>query len=79
MDDIIVRIIDLPMCVKGVTIPHSDGTFNIYINAKYSNDMRRTILEHELRHIKNFDFDNFDDIKIIEERAKSGTPPVSQI
>ena len=71
MEDIIVRTINLPLLIKGVTIPCNDGTYNIYINAAYSYDEQKEILNHELKHIKNFDFDNFEDIKFIEKRAKN--------
>ena len=71
MDNIIIRVVDLPYAVKGVTIPHTDCTYNIYINTKYSVETQNEILQHELRHIKNFDFDNFDKIKIIEQRANA--------
>ncbi len=70
-NNIIVRTVDfLPLCVKGVTVPSDDGYYNIYINAKYSIEMQNIILRHELEHISNDDFENFDDIGIIEERAK---------
>lgn len=68
-EDIIVRLIDLPICVRGVTVPHPDGTYNIYINLKYNADMQKDILRHELCHINYGDFDNFEDIKIVEDRA----------
>lgn len=68
-DNIIVRIVPLPAAVKGVTIPSDDGTYNIYINSAYSDVMINEILKHELTHVKNYDFDNFDEIKIIETRA----------
>ncbi len=71
MDNIIIRVVDLPYAVKGVTIPHTDCTYNIYINTKYSVETQNEILQHELRHIQNFDFDNFDNIKIIEQRANA--------
>lgn len=71
MDNIIIRVVDLPYAVKGVTIPHTDCTYNIYINTKYSVETQNEILQHELRHIKNFDFDNFDNIRIIEQRANA--------
>ncbi len=72
-DNVIVRQVEcLPMAVKGVTIPDCDGYYNIYINAKYSIDMQNRILKHELRHVENFDFDNFDDIRIVENRADAG-------
>ena len=70
-DNIIVRLVDLPISVKGVTIPHSDGTYNIYINAKYDKSAQNKCLRHELRHIENFDFENFDNISVIEKRADS--------
>lgn len=70
MDDILIRIIDLPLCTKGVTVPSDDGFYNIYINAKYSKAQQGKILEHELKHIEHFDFDNFDPIRFIEERAR---------
>lgn len=68
-DDMIVRTIPLPICVKGVTVPHPDGTYNIYINANYSSEIQKDILNHELRHIYNDDFENFDDIDVCEDRA----------
>ena len=68
-DNIIIRIICLPIEVKGVTIPSPDGYYNIYINANYCIDMQNKILKHELRHVANYDFDNFDDIKLVEGRA----------
>lgn len=69
--DIIIRIIDIPYVVKGVTIPSPDGAYNIYVNAKYSVEEQNRILRHELQHIENFDFDNFDDIRIVEHRASA--------
>lgn len=69
MDDIIFRLVDLPLCVKGITMPNNDGTYNIYINARYPENIQRCALLHELKHIKNFDFDNFAEIDFIEKRA----------
>lgn len=71
MDNIIIRVVNLPICVKGVTIPHSDGTYNIYINANYSNEHQKQILKHELTHINNSDFNNYDSIEIVEKRAEN--------
>lgn len=69
-NDIVVRTVDMPICIKGVTVPDINGTYNIYINAQYSIEMQNDILKHELRHIQNSDFDNFDSIKTVEDRAK---------
>ena len=69
LDDIIVRSITLPLKIKGVTITSPDGYYNIYINDRYPVEMMNKILKHELSHVTNYDFDNFDDIKFIEKRA----------
>ena len=69
-DNVIVRCVPLPVCVKGVTIPSDDDFYNIYINCTYSYEMQREILRHELKHVRNSDFHNFDDINIIEDRAE---------
>lgn len=70
-DDIIVRIMPFPECIKGATIISPDGFYNIYINAIFSDEEQKNILRHEIQHIKNYDFDNFDTIRCIESRAKS--------
>ncbi len=49
---IFIREMQLPMHIKGVTIPNGDGTFDVYINASLSDTAKRTTLRHELRHIK---------------------------
>lgn len=67
MEDVIVRLMDLP--VPGVTVLDSDGNYNVYINARLSYEERKKTLAHELRHIKNDHF--FDDraVTIIEKEA----------
>ena len=49
---IFVREINLPMHIKGITVPNSDGTFDIYINTNLRDGLKQATLEHELRHIK---------------------------
>ena len=53
-----VRLVDLPSCVKEVTIPSEDGFKNIYINARLSGEGRKRALIHELKHLANDDFLN---------------------
>ena len=67
-----VRLVELPTSVEGVTIPNSDGTFNIYINSVFCEERQRDILSHELRHIQKDHFYN-DTIPIREiEREADG-------
>ena len=51
-----VRYVALPVKVEGVTIPNSDGTFDIYINSTFSEQQQKEILHHELCHIRNDHF-----------------------
>lgn len=68
-DNIIIRVVQLPSCIRGVTVVSPDDIYNVYINAIFSYEEQKEILLHELSHIKNFDFDNFDTIRYIENRA----------
>ena len=51
-DNICVKIIDMPIVIKGFTKLCEDDFYNIFINAKYSLEEQRQILKHELNHIK---------------------------
>ena len=65
-DDVIVRYINLPVSVRGITTVDEEGNYNVYINAKLSSDRQRIALEHELTHVNRGDFASFDDIENIE-------------
>lgn len=56
MDAIIVRIIDLPVTVKGMTVLDEEGDYNIYLNARLSGDAQAVAFRHEIEHIRNGDF-----------------------
>ena len=57
----IVRYIDLPCSVKGVTVTDIDGFFNIYINSRLPIEEQRRALRHEITHISRDDFDRLDE------------------
>lgn len=56
--DYFVRYADLPLSVEGVTVPNTDGTFDIYINALLPEDQQAETLAHELEHIRKDHFYN---------------------
>lgn len=58
MIDYIIRYIDLPYTIKGVTVLDSDGFYNIYINSHLSWEEQKKAVKHELEHIRRDDFDN---------------------
>ena len=56
MDAVIIRIIDLPYGVDGLTVKDSNDDFNIYLNARLSGDAQAIAFRHEVEHIRNGDF-----------------------
>ena len=68
MEDVIVRLIDLP--VPGVTVLDSDGNYNVYINARLSYEERKKTLAHELRHISKDHF--YDDKSVADCEKEAG-------
>lgn len=64
MADYYVRMIELPINVRGVTIKNSDGSFDIYINSLLSPTKAKEALIHELTHVKKDHL--YNDVKSIE-------------
>lgn len=60
MNNINVFIRDLPYSVHGITKLNSDGSYTIFINAHDSVNVQRQSYEHEMQHIKNNDFEEYD-------------------
>ncbi len=71
MDNIIVRVIDLPDTVPGVTVLDEEGDYNVYINAKLSHDNSRLTLNHELNHIKKSHFYTDKSVQECEKEANA--------
>lgn len=70
MDAVIIRVIDLPYGVPGVTVKDENDDYNVYLNARYSADRRIVAFEHELRHIMNGDFYSHDPVWVKEAKNK---------
>ena len=66
MDIVIVRIIDLPWGVDGLTVKDAEGDYNVYINARLSAGQREKAFKHEIEHIRKGDFYRMDSVKDIE-------------
>jgi len=85
MTDYFVRLIRLPIKVEGVTVPNSDGTFSIYINALLPPEKQNEVLEHELRHINAEHFYVDMPVEHMERQAEGESinialhPPAGQI
>lgn len=67
MDAIIIRTIDMPLGIKGMTVKDENDDYNVYLNARYSRDVRAKAYRHELDHIiKN----HFYDGRSVKEKEK---------
>ena len=63
MEEVIVRLIDMPTAIKGISSLDEDGNFNIYINARLSQDMQTEAYQHEMAHLKRGDHYRTADIR----------------
>lgn len=68
MDAVIVRIIDLPITVNGMTVLDEEGDYNIYLNARLSGDAQAKAFRHEVEHIRSGDFYSEEDVREKERR-----------
>lgn len=64
--DYIVRYINLPSSIEGITVVDEDGFYNIYINKSLSFESRKRVVAHELGHVSRDDFLSDTDICRIE-------------
>ncbi|MBQ6862876.1 MAG: hypothetical protein IJO14_01420 [Clostridia bacterium] len=56
MNEVIVRLMPLPVGVRAFTIPDADGDYNVYLNCRLSAEQQRRSLQHEQLHISRDDF-----------------------
>ena len=71
MNDVIVRVIDLPSWqVGGCVRVDEEGDFNLYVNSRYGYRGQIRALEHELEHIRGNDFWNGMPVSECEKRAR---------
>lgn len=69
MNDVIVRFLDMPTTIKGMTVLDEEGYYNVYLNPRLASNMQNETLEHELRHIKEGHF--YDDAMDIKEKEQN--------
>ena len=65
MGEIITRVIDMPYGIKGAIYKDSNDDYNIYINARYPQEVRETAYRHEVEHIEK---GHFYDCKTVAEK-----------
>lgn len=70
MDAVIIRLIDLPLTVRGFTVKDENDDYNIYINARLSADIRGDAFRHEIDHIRA---GHFYDARSVAEKELENT------
>ncbi len=70
MNDVIVRLISMPMSVRAFTVPDAQGDYNIYLNEALSDEQLQKSFLHEQRHIERGDFYKDMPARMIENAAK---------
>lgn len=71
--DYTVRVIDLPPGVPALVARDETGFYNIYLNARASQEQQKKALRHELAHIVRRHFEDDRPTAVIEEEADGGT------
>lgn len=72
MDDVFVRLVQLPDGIRGFCMKGVDN-YSIYIDSRLDRESMLRTYEHELRHIKNGDFEK-SDVQQIEYEAHKKSP-----
>jgi hypothetical protein len=74
-----IRRIPFPnRSVEAATFPNDDGTFDIYLNTLWPQDVQEAALRHELEHIRLDHFYSDKDIRQ-KEREADGLCPVPDV
>lgn len=70
--DYTIRLIDMPGSVGAFISPNPDGTYNLFLNARFATDRNRQIDDylHEWEHMENDDLYGEKSILLIERRQQ---------
>lgn len=66
MNDIIIRVVDMPESIRALTIRDPENDYNIYLNCRLSQERLLQAYMHELQHIRSGDFDSSESVDLIE-------------
>ena len=65
-DEYRVYLVDLPHDVRGAVRLDEDGFASIYINSRLSEQTKKAVFRHEIRHIRRNDHTNARNIREVE-------------
>ena len=68
MNDVFIRVTDLPNRVKAMTVVDENSDYNIYVNSALSREEMKKAYLHELQHIEKQHFDQ--DISVTKAESE---------
>lgn len=69
MEDVFIRYANLPTTIASFVVTNPDATFTIMLNSKLCHERLVLAYEHELRHIRNGDYDRKCGVDLVEVHA----------
>ena len=66
-----VRLIDMPVRIKGFTRPNPDGSYTMLLNSRHSRSTLANTYRHEMEHVDSGDFEQVS-VDLIERMAHGG-------
>jgi hypothetical protein len=66
MNDIYVRLLNLPHGVSGYVAEDPEGDYNVYLNSRLTHESNTEAYDHELRHISAGHFRQAGHVRDIE-------------
>ena len=67
--DVFVRLANLPPGINEFITEDPEGNYNIYLNAKNTQEQWEASYIHALKHIEDYDFEKYD-VQKIEKTAR---------
>ena len=75
MEDINVQVIDMDVMIPEQVVKNHDGSYTIFLNARYTHEYNMKSYQHAIEHINNGDFDRESgDVQEIEAVAHEIIP-----
>lgn len=72
MEKIIIRMLELPGKVRGITVLDENCDYNVYINSTLATGVQLKAVEHELSHIHKEHFFTCGSVEENEREAEFG-------
>ena len=72
MEDIFVKLIELPYTIRSYVVLNKDQSYTIVLNSKLSHEQNMISYRHEIEHIKNGDYEKKCSVDMIELFAHDG-------